>query len=92
MRFTGTDSLDEPAPETFRAQANYSQDTYNSVNSVSANSADQPPTRPEEASAAPPVNDEAMLYCPVCSKRLDARKCKLFCSQCGYYLSCADYY
>ena len=35
---------------------------------------------------------EPMLYCPVCSKRLSERKCKLFCEQCGYYMSCADYY
>jgi hypothetical protein len=35
--------------------------------------------------------DEPMLYCPVCSQRLNARKCKLFCAQCGYYMSCADY-
>jgi hypothetical protein len=36
--------------------------------------------------------DEPMLYCPVCSCRLTARKCKLFCEQCGYYMSCSDYY
>jgi hypothetical protein len=36
--------------------------------------------------------DEPMLYCPVCSTRLAARKCKLFCEKCGYYMSCADYY
>lgn len=36
--------------------------------------------------------DEPMLYCPVCSKRLTSRKCKLFCETCGYYMSCADYY
>ena len=35
---------------------------------------------------------QAMLYCPVCSTRLESRKCKLFCAQCGYYMSCADYY
>jgi hypothetical protein len=35
---------------------------------------------------------EAMLYCPVCSMKLESRKCKLFCTQCGYYMSCADYY
>jgi hypothetical protein len=35
---------------------------------------------------------EPMLYCPVCSRRLTERKCKLFCEQCGYYMSCADYY
>ena len=36
--------------------------------------------------------NEPMLYCPVCSLRLTERKCKLFCEQCGYYMSCADYY
>jgi hypothetical protein len=35
---------------------------------------------------------EPMLYCPVCSRRLAERKCKLYCEQCGYYMSCADYY
>lgn len=35
---------------------------------------------------------EPMLFCPVCSLRLSQRKCKLFCEQCGYYMSCADYY
>ena len=39
-----------------------------------------------------PSESEAMLYCPVCSMKLESRKCKLFCSQCGYYMSCADYY
>ena len=41
---------------------------------------------------APPGVDEPMLYCPVCSRRLTARKCKLICETCGYYMSCADYY
>ena len=42
---------------------------------------------------SPPVRvQEPMLYCPVCSRRLAERKCKLFCEQCGYYMSCADYY
>jgi hypothetical protein len=36
--------------------------------------------------------EEAMLYCPVCSTKLTARKCKLLCERCGYYMSCADYY
>jgi hypothetical protein len=35
---------------------------------------------------------EPMLYCPVCSLRLNERKCKLVCERCGYYMSCADYY
>ncbi len=38
------------------------------------------------------ANDEPMLYCPVCSKRLSELKCKLYCERCGYYMSCSDYY
>jgi hypothetical protein len=36
--------------------------------------------------------DEPMLYCPVCSAHLIEQKCKLVCPQCGYFLSCSDYY
>ena len=45
---------------------------------------------PAEEHPAP--QEEPMLYCPVCSLRLTARKCKLICERCGYYMSCADYY
>ncbi len=51
--------------------------------------------QPEVASEAGPLilsEGEPMLYCPVCSRRLTERKCKLLCEQCGYYMSCADYY
>lgn len=47
-------------------------------------------TLPQQQEPLP--DDLPMLYCPVCSLRLDQRKCKLFCRQCGYYMSCADYY
>jgi hypothetical protein len=36
--------------------------------------------------------EDASRYCPVCSQRLTARHCKLICTTCGYYMSCADYY
>lgn len=31
-------------------------------------------------------------FCPVCSARLEAHRCKLRCPTCGYYMSCSDYY
>lgn len=34
----------------------------------------------------------AMLFCPRCDSALLNRRCKLLCSRCGYYMSCADYY
>lgn len=37
-------------------------------------------------------DEDPSRYCPVCSKRLESRRCKLVCSVCGYYMSCADYY
>ena len=52
--------------------------------------AEPAPVKPEESSE--PVQEEPMLYCPVCSTRLTGLKCKLICAKCGYYLSCADYY
>jgi len=48
--------------------------------------------QPESPQIEQASDDEAMLHCPVCSTRLESRKCKLFCPLCGYYMSCADYY
>jgi repressor LexA len=54
---------------------------------------DDHPTTPPVSPTQPDTGaDEPMLYCPVCSTRLHPRKCKLICEQCGYYMSCADYY
>jgi hypothetical protein len=36
--------------------------------------------------------EDASRFCPVCSRRLQSRRCKLICDVCGYYMSCADYY
>jgi len=38
-----------------------------------------------------PVEHHCQI-CPTCSHRLTGYRCKLVCTQCGYYLSCADYY
>jgi hypothetical protein len=44
---------------------------------------------PSEAHASPEL---ALNYCPRCSARLASRSCKLVCPNCGYYMSCSDFY
>jgi hypothetical protein len=39
----------------------------------------------------PPIDHHCQI-CPNCSHRLTGHHCKLVCTHCGYYLSCADYY
>jgi hypothetical protein len=46
---------------------------------------------PAEAPADPPIDHHCQV-CPNCSHRLIGHHCKLVCTHCGYYLSCADYY
>jgi hypothetical protein len=47
-----------------------------------------PQTSPDSAG---PVDHHCQI-CPTCGYRLTGHHCKLVCTQCGYYLSCADYY
>jgi hypothetical protein len=44
------------------------------------------------AEAAESSGEDASRFCPICSQRLESRRCKLVCNVCGYYMSCADYY
>jgi hypothetical protein len=39
-----------------------------------------------------PRIDHHCQICPTCSHQLEGHRCKLVCTHCGYYMSCADYY
>jgi hypothetical protein len=45
-----------------------------------------------ESPAGDPPIDHHCQVCPTCSHRLTGHHCKLVCTNCGYYMSCADYY
>jgi hypothetical protein len=46
----------------------------------------------DESPAGVPQIDHHCQVCPTCSHRLTGHHCKLICTNCGYYMSCADYY
>ena len=42
--------------------------------------------------ACPIAQEHHSVFCPTCSSRLQESRCKLICRNCGYFLSCADFY
>jgi ribosomal protein S27AE len=54
-------------------------------------------SRNAHSETAPPVQHQQAVshhqqVCPNCSQTLSGYHCKLVCTQCGYYLSCSDFY
>ena len=38
-----------------------------------------------------PPQELPVEVCPVCSKRLESRRCKFVCPRCGYFMSCSEF-
>jgi hypothetical protein len=48
--------------------------------------------QPGETRGVEPKVAHPERYCPNCSAELKENRCKLSCEQCGFYLSCSDFY
>jgi hypothetical protein len=57
---------------------------------ISQSGADSPSGDATHPDATRP--DHHCQVCPNCGHRLTGHHCKLVCNECGYYMSCADYY
>jgi len=53
----------------------------------------RPPADEADAASARPAGEPSRT-CPNCGAALEERKCKLLCPnrECGYYMSCSDFY
>jgi hypothetical protein len=75
-------------PERPRAlNSDFPTDSPAEISQSGASETGQPGAEEE----ALPIDHHCQI-CPNCGHRLTGHHCKLVCIQCGYYLSCADYY
>jgi hypothetical protein len=58
----------------------------------SDNPSQSDPSAPKNPASAAEPKLHAMQVCPNCSARMTENHCKLVCPQCGYFLSCSDFY
>jgi len=49
---------------------------------------DAPKPATTESANSQPAPEFPNQLCPVCSSRLESRRCKMICPRCGYFMSC----
>jgi rubrerythrin len=37
------------------------------------------------------LNEQPAQFCPLCSAKLESRRCKMVCPRCGYFMSCSEF-